>query len=40
MRKQSGFTLPELLFVIFGIFCVALAAGALVVGIHFITKFW
>lgn len=37
MKKQKGFTLFELLFVLF---ILALAGGALYVVIHFIAKFW
>lgn len=40
MNKQKGFTLVELLAVVWGVFCVGVIIGLGYVAVHFISKFW
>ena len=40
MRNESGFTVNELIFAIFGLLSVALVVGGIWVAIHFIAKWW
>lgn len=40
MNKQLGYTINELVIVIFGFSALCLAIGGVIVVIHFILKFW
>lgn len=40
MKKQSGFTVLELLVSLVGLASIALTIGAIYIGLHFIAKFW
>ena len=40
MRNQKGFTLFELLFVVWGLVCLAIGGGILYAIFHFVAKFW
>lgn len=40
IRKQKGFTLPELLFLIAFVIALFAAGGLVYVAIHFIAKIW
>jgi prepilin-type N-terminal cleavage/methylation domain-containing protein len=40
MKKQKGFTLPEMLFVIWFVILVIILGGGAYIGLHFIAKFW
>jgi type II secretory pathway pseudopilin PulG len=39
-RKQMGFTIVELLAVVWVCVCLAIAGGAGYIVVHFISKFW
>lgn len=40
MKRQSGFTLIEILFALASLASIAIAWGAIYIGLHFISKFW
>lgn len=40
MKKQQGFTLPELLIAMWVVFVVSIAGGLIYAAVHFISKFW
>lgn len=39
-KKQQGYTLAELLFVIWGVVILCLIGAGIYAAVHFISKFW
>lgn len=40
MNKQHGYTITELLVILWFLFVLAMVGGGIYVAVHFITKFW
>jgi len=39
-KKQKGFTIVELLVIVWALFILACVVGTVYVGFHFLAKFW